>query len=189
MTKCLRLNDADGTERANGSKTARILTIILTFFLVANIAMHALEIARLAANHDGIGLLPVCFVPLVFVLISLYTTRPRWSPSNPANSQNAAWAVGVALWALWMVITVGVKLWSLSAVEGVVGARAYNGPDSKYPESDKVVSASCPRGGSVLSRQIDNIVILCVYAVILGLHTALQVVRRKAQRHVEAQRL
>lgn len=119
------------------------LLVAMAVLLVANLAMHVLEIARLAVNQQGIGLLPFCFVPIIIVLISLWVPTPAWSKGGwrkPARPHGMAFFALVNFWLIWMAVTVGVKLWSLSTVEKAIGQAAYDGPDSKYPESDRIVS-------------------------------------------------
>ena len=105
--------------------------------------MHALEIARLSANHQGIGLLPFAFVPLVIVLLSLWVRVPTWSIARvgPARPHGWSWLIVVCTWAVYMAVAEGVKLWSYSKVQEAIGSASYNGPDVKYPYSDKIVSA------------------------------------------------
>lgn len=139
----------------NWRKTRISLLILATFLLVALFAMHALEIARLAADHQGVGLLPFCFIPLIVVLVSLYLPSPAWSQggfARPVRPHGLGWMGLVSFWALWMVATVIVKLWSFSSVKKHIGEAAYNGKDSKYPYSDRIV---------------DNVVICVVYFAFL----------------------
>jgi len=76
-------------------RKARIALLVLsTFLIIALFAMHVLEIARLSSDHQGIGLLPFCFIPLVIVLASLYLPSPAWSRggwSRPARPHGLAW--------------------------------------------------------------------------------------------------
>ena len=105
--------------------------------------MHVLEIARLAANHQGIGLLPFLLVPPIVILVSFWVPAPAWAKggwSKPARPHGVGFVVGVCVWAVWMMVTMGVKLWSLSKVKHQLGKDAYDGMVSKYPYSDKIVS-------------------------------------------------
>lgn len=125
-------------------KTRLTLFILASFFLIALLAMHALEIARLSANKQGIGLLPATLVPLVIVYISLFLPTPAWSRGGwrkPARPHGLAWISGIVCWSLWMIITIGVKMWSFSRVYNEIGVEAYDGVGSKYPYSDKIVSS------------------------------------------------
>lgn len=132
------------SSRTHDWRKSRIFSLVLsTFLIIALLAMHALEIARLAANHEGVGLLPFCLVPLVLVLLSLYIPSPAWSKtgrSRLARPHGLAWIGLVTFWSLWMTATVGIKLWSFTKVKGFIGEAAYNGTDSKYRYSDRVVS-------------------------------------------------
>ena len=135
---------SDRSSRSASSGKSRIILLVLsTFLIIALIAMHALEIARLHTDHQGIGLLPFCFVPLFIVLLSLYIPSPAWSEhgwSRPARPHGVAWMALVSFWTLWMTATVGIKLWSFSRVEHAIGEAKYNGNDTKYPYSDRLVS-------------------------------------------------
>lgn len=105
--------------------------------------MHALVIARLATNHQGIGLLPFQFVPLLLVLISLYVAAPAWSRGGfrrPARPHGVTWMIGVGLWSAWMIIVQGIRIWSYSKVYNAIGPLAYDGVNSQYLYSDKLVS-------------------------------------------------
>ena len=131
--------------RPSWPKTRRALLIISTLLLIALFAMHALEIARLAANHQGIGLLPFCFVPLLLVLISLYVPSTLWSRNGfkrPARPHSVIWCIAVSVWCICMSVTYGVKIWSVSRLHTAIGTQAYDGSESKYPYSDKIVSVS-----------------------------------------------
>ena len=132
--------DHIATSRAKWPKLRVTLLVLSTIFLVCLLAMHALEIARLVADKQGVGLLPFCFVPLLLVLISLYVPSPAWSAGGwhrPARPHGVSWMVGVGLWSLWMMATVIV---TFSKVKNAIGEAAYNGVDSKYPYSDRLVS-------------------------------------------------
>jgi hypothetical protein len=73
-----------------------------------------------------------------------------------------------------MIVTIAVKLASYGKVEKLIGEAGYNGVDSKYPYSDRLVSRS---GADEEHRrvvmglthadsgilQIDNIVLICLY--------------------------
>jgi len=125
--------------------------VISQLLLFALFAMHALEIARLSVDGQGVGLLPFLFVPLIIIWISLLVPAPAWSRggwAKPARPHGMAFFIGVCVYCCWMMITVGIKLWSYSKVEKLLGPAQYNGVDSKYPYSDRI---------------IDNVVILAVY--------------------------
>ncbi|ORX36284.1 hypothetical protein BD324DRAFT_628157 [Kockovaella imperatae] len=144
--------------RSTYPRLRKTLLVIITFLLVALVAMHALEIARLSANHQGIGLLPFVFVPLLLIIVSLYVPTTAWSRdgfTKPARPHGLVWLIGVTLYCLWMSATYGVKIWSLKAVYNVIGMRAYDGVNSQYKESDKVV---------------DSVTILAVYYVFMMLY-------------------
>ena len=175
-----RLAGSDGT-MPRRSLTRRICTLgggkwpkvreallwISLFLLVALVAMHVLEIARLSVDNQGIGLLPATLVPIIIVAISLFLPTPAWSRgrwSRPARPHGEIWVAGVSLWCLWMIITVGIKLWSYSAFVHTMGEATFNAVNSAYLYGDRLVSRWCSfHTGRKLMPQIDNIVILCVY--------------------------
>ncbi|RXK41232.1 hypothetical protein M231_01382 [Tremella mesenterica] len=131
-------------------RTRIFLLYLTTFILIALLAMHALEIARLSTNHNGVGSLPSLFFPLLVVLGSLYLPFHAWGMTtrNKVRLHGVIWTLGTVVWAVWMCITVGVKLWSYSVVKRFLGTEGYDGIDSQYKYSD---------------RLIDNIVIICLY--------------------------
>ncbi|RSH94524.1 hypothetical protein EHS25_004327 [Saitozyma podzolica] len=100
-------------------KTRLALLIIDDFLLVAILAMQILEVARLAVDGQGVGLLPFTFIPPIIILVSTHIPTPAW-----------------------------IKLASYGKVKKLIGEAVYNGVDSKYPYSD---------------RLIDNIVLVCLY--------------------------
>lgn len=170
--------------------TRLILLILCTFLLIALIAMHALEIARLAASNYGIGLLPFCFVPLLVVLYSLYRPTPAWDRrgererGQKARPHGCWWMLFVGIWAVWMAVMYGVKLGSLAGVFDKVGQGVYD-KGSLYKYADRVVSTCTipfspllpffPVSSSpyypyavlqaLTTIQTDSVVILCVYLV------------------------
>jgi hypothetical protein len=124
----------------------RIAALVLTTcFLVAVLAMHILEVARLAVDNQGVGLLPFTFVPIIVLLISLYLPAPAWSRwgfIRPPRPHGLSFATLVTFWCLWMMITAGIKMWSYSQVEKLIGEATFNGAISRYPYWDRIVSAT-----------------------------------------------
>jgi hypothetical protein len=82
-----------------------------------------------------------------------------------------------------MTATVGIKLWSFTKVKGAIGDAAYNGTDSKYAYSDRVVGHLSVRGFQADFLQLDNIVICAVYSFfICYFHQMFLEYRRDARR-------
>lgn len=158
-------------------KTRLALLIIDDFLLVAILAMQILEVARLATDGQGVGLLPFTFIPPIIILVSTHIPTPAWSKggwARPARPHGMAWIGGISFWGLWMIVTIAVKLASYGKVKKLIGEAEYNGVDSKYPYSDRLVSrTSTPlTQGMIAARwlrrmlisgQIDNIVLMCLY--------------------------
>jgi hypothetical protein len=126
-------------------KTRLALLIIDDFLLVAILAMQILEVARLAVDGQGVGLLPFTFIPPIIILVSTHIPTPAWSKggwARPARPHGISWIGGISFWGLWMIVTIAVKLASYGKVKKLIGEAVYNGVDSKYPYSDRLVRST-----------------------------------------------
>jgi hypothetical protein len=134
--------------------------------------MHAIEVARLAVNARGVGLLPLVFVPLVLVCVSLYVRVAAWSAAHAVRAvpHVRLWIAGVVCWAVWMAVANGVKVSSIVATRQALGTQAYDGADSRYKASDQIVSRllfPVPPAAELNAPQTDDIVICALYIVVL----------------------
>jgi hypothetical protein len=133
-------------------QTRRWLHISYTILVLATIGMSILEIARLAAEHAGVGLLPVTSVALSTIFaILLLQRRERTldvclvSHISLLECQPCEPNIPQLFFSFWTVSAIleAVKVSRLHLLEILFPSR-----DSKYPSSDKfldnVVIVSTP---------------------------------------------
>lgn len=117
------------------------LTVLYSFLIVASIAMSALEIARLARAHLGVGLLPFIFVSLILAA-ALRST-------DGLGGYVSVWKwANLGLW-LALVATTSVKV----AGEAKEGTGARKG--TKYPNSDELTDVAVMLGLYVILAVLE----------------------------------